>query len=743
MESIIQNIGVINTVYQEEFMIDMNFTEIASHFSDIPGTTCLLSGGDLDCARYHILATKPWLTFYGSGNEMHIETSENKISINANPLDILKKILSHFSLSHLELPPPISTGLFGYLSYDLKDSIEIIPNTTINDLQLPDIYFTAPSIVFIMDKKEETKTIYIPEFLNNKDLAEQTLSWFKNILFSENPNRRPFNGGTTGFKSNFERPTYMDAIDKIKEYIKSGDIYQVNMSQRFITDFTGDAFELFKYLYRINPAPFFAFLNCNNHQIVSTSPERFIKLDGDNVETRPIKGTRPRGLSPDDDALLKSELQNSKKDDAELSMIVDLMRNDIGKVCKSGSVKVTEHKRVEAYKNVFHLISVVEGILDDKYDGIDIIKATFPGGSITGCPKIRSMEIIDELESNKRHIYTGSIGYISFHDTMDFSIAIRTATIINNHLIFSVGGGVVYDSDPSDEYDETLHKGQTLLNAFSNSSASYTNTEFAWENGLIKPLFDISIPVNDPGFYYGLGFFETIKVDNGSIQFLEEHITRLKVAWDRFYDNPFPTLSFKTIIDNLIISNNLQSTSVAVKIITTIGASQHPPYNNKIIITAKKYIHRLALSGKNGIELILYPKKRHTFLADYKSLNYLFYFDAGNYAKVNGGDEALILNADGSISETNTANIILIQDSMVLLPESDHVLPGVTIQKEIKKLKATGYIIKSEKVYPDDIYNYDHVLITNSLIGVVPIISLNGKVLKDSGRICELINSKF
>ena len=725
MDSIIQNIGVINTVYQEEFVTDINFTEIASHFSKIPGTTCLLSGGDLDSARYHILATKPWLTFYGSGNEMYIETPENKTILNANPFDILKKIISHFSLSHSELPPPVTTGLFGYLSYDLKDSIEIIPNTTINDLQLPDIYFTAPSIVLIMDKKEGTKTIYIPEFSNNSDFVEQTLSWFKSNLHSNNSTDQPFNGGTTGFKSNFERNTYMDAIDKIKEYIKSGDIYQVNMSQRFITDFSGDAFELFKYLYKVNPAPFFAYLNCNNHHIVSTSPERFVKLDGDNVETRPIKGTRPRSNSLDEDALLKHQLQNSNKDDAELSMIVDLMRNDIGKVCKGGSVSVTEHKRVEAYKNVFHLISIVEGTLDSKYDCIDLIKATFPGGSITGCPKIRSMEIIDELESNKRHIYTGSIGYISFHDTMDFSIAIRTATIINNNLIFSVGGGVVYDSDPSDEYDETLHKGQTLLTAFSNSSATYTNPEYAWENGLFKNLSDISIPVNDPGFYYGFGFFETIRVDKGSIQFLEEHIERLKAAWNRFYDNPFPTLSFEAIIDGLVTKNELHSTTVVVKIITTKGNSEQPPFNNKIIITAKKYVHRLESLNTNGLDLIVYPNKRHTFLADYKSLNYLFYLNAGNYAKKKGGDEALILNADGSISETNTGNIILIKNSIVVIPESDHALPGITIQKAIEKFKATGLIIKYQKVFPDDIFKYDQVLITNSLMGAVPVLSLN------------------
>ena len=727
MDTILNSIGKLESVFHEEFTSNSTFTEIASQFSHITGTTCLLSGGDLDCARYHILAIKPWLTFYGFENRIHINTPDISTVIHSDPFDILKRLISHFSLLDHNLQAPVSAGLFGYLSYDLKDNIEKIPSTTINDLRLPDIYFSAPSLILTMDKQTGIKTIYIPEFSLQKNKTDEILSWFKKIIINNKNEKSTYTGASSGFKSNFDRSTYIDAINNIKSYIKSGDIYQVNMSQRFITDFSGDAFALFNELYNKNPAPFFAFLNCGDHQIVSTSPERFVKLDNQSVETRPIKGTRPRGKSNAEDENLKTELKNSLKDDAELSMIVDLMRNDIGKVCQSGSVKVTEHKRVEAYKNVFHLISVVEGILGDKYDPIDLIKATFPGGSITGCPKIRSMEIIDEMESNKRHIYTGSIGYISFHKTMDFSIAIRTATIINNNLIFSVGGGIVYDSDPSDEYDETLHKGQTLLNAFSNAPHSDTNTEFAWENGLFKPLSDISIPVDDPGFYYGFGFFETIRVDNGSIQYIEEHIARLKAAWDGFYDNPFPTLSFKVIIDDLITKNELHSTTAVVKIMTTKGSSEEPPFTNKIIITAKKYIHRLKLLNKKGIDLITYPNKRHTFLAEYKSLNYLFYLNAGKYAKKRGGDEALILNADGSVSETNTANIMLITNSTIVIPDSEYVLSGVMLNVITKQLKNTGYNIKYKKVFIDELINFDNIFIMNSLIGILPIKTLNGK----------------
>jgi len=274
------------------------------------------------------------------------------------------------------------------------------------------------------------------------------LEVFKNIQASKQPLIESFSGDTDGFRSNFTKSKYINAVKQIKEYIASGHVYQVNLSQRFEMNFEGSAFGLFKTLYNLNPAPFFSYINAGDHFIVSTSPERFLLQSGDRLETRPIKGTMPRGDTLKEDKKLGLELKNSKKDDAELSMIVDLLRNDLGKICKAGSVRVVEHKRLEVYKNVFHLVSIIEGVLDKDQDAVDIIKAAFPGGSITGCPKIRSMEIIDELEPHRRHIYTGSTGYISFHDTMDLSIAIRTATIVNKKIIFSVGGGIVFDSDP-------------------------------------------------------------------------------------------------------------------------------------------------------------------------------------------------------------------------------------------------------------------------------------------------------
>ncbi|HYQ30156.1 MAG TPA: aminodeoxychorismate synthase component I, partial [Polyangiaceae bacterium] len=279
--------------------------------------------------------------------------------------------------------------------------------------------------------------------------------------------------GTSGkVASLFSRDEYCAAVETIRKYIIEGDVYQVNMSQRFQGQIDAEPFDCFAKMYAANPAPFFAYINAGEHQIVSTSPERFIELRSGRVETRPIKGTRPRGKSLAEDAALRKELQESTKEDAELSMIVDLLRNDIGKVCRPGSVQVVEHKRLEAYQNVYHLVSIVKGELDPGVDAVELLRATFPGGSITGCPKIRAMEIIDELEPFRRHIYTGSIGYFGFDGAMDLSIAIRTATFTHGNVVFSVGGGIVFDSEPGSEYEETLHKGRTLLNALDAASAT-------------------------------------------------------------------------------------------------------------------------------------------------------------------------------------------------------------------------------------------------------------------------------
>ncbi len=741
--------GSITGIYKEKIALRESFVAFSARFASDPGTVVLLSGGSLDCSRYHILGTKPWLTFRGRGNRMCITGPEKIVELEADPFELLRELLNMYSQGRPEqglsgLPEPIAAGLFGYFTYDLKDCLENLVRTSIDDLKLPHICLFAPSIIVVYDKMSEQTHLYIPErTLSGRLTLAEDLKYFQRISRKDASETGPYYGDADGFRSNFTRPEYMEAVEKIRTYITDGHVYQVNLSQRFEMDFEGDSFSLFRDLFKKNPAPFFAYINAGDHQIVSTSPERFIQRNGDQVETRPIKGTRPRGKTDEEDDQLRADLVQSKKDDAELSMIVDLLRNDLGKVCAGGSVRVKDHKKVEAYENVYHLVSVVEGRLDSHHDSVDLIKATFPGGSITGCPKIRTMEIIDELEPNRRHIYTGSIGYIGFHNSFDLSIAIRTATLVNKKMYFSVGGGIVFDSVPSDEFDETLHKGRTLMEVFNGQKTVSKAKGFAWLNGKTIPENKALVSATDPGFQYGFGFFETIRVDRGRPVFFKDHIARFNKTWKHLFKGDLPDLSWDAIISQVIRKNNLESKTAAVKLLASAANDQTPCSHPFLLVTARPYIHRLIGKKERGIRLAVYPEPRLTPLADCKTMNYLYYFLAGKWAKDQGQDEALILNPDGSISETNTANILYVKGKKVVVPESPHVLPGVMQTHVCAMLKEQKYRIEQKKLRPEDMNQTGSIILTNSLMGAVPVHSLEGKKITMSLDLCNRINQQI
>jgi para-aminobenzoate synthetase component 1 len=733
-------VGEITGIHTERLDTKNTFNDLASRFAGMPGTVLLMSGGETDCAGHHILCARPWLSFSGRGRNMTISCSDTATRYQGDPFDALRMIINLYHLDDSGLNIPVGAGLFGYLSYDLKDHLENIPRTSMNDLSLPSICLFAPSIIIMHDLKTNSRRLFIPiRSLSGKNFLDEDIRAFRTILKTETIPKKDFSC-IQGFRSNFTRDDYTAAVNKVKRYILSGDVYQVNISQRFETDFSGDPFNLFRTLFHENPAPFFAYINAGDHQVISTSPERFLKLQGKDVETRPIKGTRPRGKTEYEDRSLKMELEQSEKDDAELSMIVDLLRNDLGKVCKPRSVRVAQHKRVESYRNVFHLVSIVKGTLDAGYNSVDLIKATFPGGSITGCPKIRAMEIIDEIEPNRRHIYTGSIGYISFHDTMDLSIAIRTATICHGKMIFSVGGGIVYDSDPQDEYDETLHKGMTIMETLMATKKETLIREMAWVNGAIRPTEQASLKITDLGFQYGYGFFETVRVNQGTPMYLDDHIARFNRAWNSLFDHNPPDLSWRAIIDQVINENGLGREIAAVKIIATRGSRAEPPYDHGIVVMARPYTPRSAMKDMSGLKLSTYPHPRCSPLADYKTLNYLYYHLAGKWAAEQGADEALILNPDGTISETNSANILLIRGKKVIRPLSPHVLAGIMQEKVCGLLLNWGYNLSEEKVQHEDIFNADNVMITNSLIGALPVAAIDGKEVKYSSEFCGKVN---
>ncbi len=418
----------------------------------------LLSGGDLDCSRYSIMGWDPFLVFRTKSNHIVIEQGQQAQARLGSPFTVLSDLLGALQLPGPTPLEPLSAGGLGFFAYDLKNHIERLPMSAVDDLGLPETVLAFPRRLVVHDRRagEFWKiTLHYEDASGRLTFPEE-----KDLPGLES---KPPPYGVGPLKSNFSREAYLESVSRIRDYIRRGDVYQVNLSQRFSFPLAGEPYTLFQGLFALNPAPFYAYLNCRDFRILSTSMERFLCRRGDYLETRPIKGTRPRGATPAEDEAMRQELAASLKDDAELSMIVDLLRNDLGKVCRARSVRVTEHKRLEAYQNVYHLVSIVTGQLRPGISHVDILKATFPGGSITGCPKIRAMEIIDELEPHVRHVYTGAIGYLGLHGNLDLNVAIRTAIISKGWGHFSVGGGVVYDSDEAAEYEETLHKGRTLF----------------------------------------------------------------------------------------------------------------------------------------------------------------------------------------------------------------------------------------------------------------------------------------
>lgn len=720
-----------------------SFVDLVSRFADEPGTVALLSGGGHDSARYHILGIRPWLVLREQDGTVTAETADGSGSLAMDPFDALDAATRRYALPGTEEFAPLSSGLLGYLAYDLKDVLEVLPRTSRDDLHLPRLYMAAPSILVVHDRRDGSTRVHVP-VRDGAAVTERILSDFQQELSKPAPVRDASAKAGT-LVSGLSRGEYMRAVDAIRDYIARGHVYQVNMSQRFETGFGGDAFSLFAGLYAANPAPFFAYLNAGDHRIVSTSPERFIELHGDKVETRPIKGTRPRGKTPEDDLAFRRDLETSFKDDSELSMIVDLLRNDIGKVCAAGTVRVVEHKRLEAYENVYHLVSIVEGQLDAGKSAVDLVRATFPGGSITGCPKIRAMEVIDELEPVRRHLYTGSIGYFGFHGTMDLSIAIRTATISGGRLVYSVGGGVVYDSDPADEYDETLHKGRTISNALErmgDGTEAAPDARVGWMDGKFKPVSEMTVSVEEEGFAYGYGFFETIRVQEGRILRLDAHVARFRKAWESFFAAPFPDVTWKDVVDLVVERNGLSETVAAVKLAASAGKPGSGERGIRLMLTARPYTHRLAGSPRKGLRLATWPHGRQSALSDHKTMNYMLSRVAADWAKARGADEAILLNADGTVSETNTANIVCRMGGRLCVPVSEHALPGTMLGAVLEHLAARGIPVEHRRITPDDLKKADSVHLANALMGVVPVTEIDGVAIAVDEAFSAEMNAK-
>lgn len=417
-----------------------------------------------DNQRFDILVADPiaTLTHHSGWNTLIIGDQEAQTN-QSDPFELLKITQSALlpeCLPHEHLP--FVGGALGYFSYDLGRQIENLPELAITDISIPEMAIGFYDWALIADHQEKTLTLIEPNHSNR-------LTWLESIRKkSKHPDEhstdlmQPFQL-TSAWLSNMTLDCYHEKFDSVQSYLAAGDCYQINLAQRFHAEYDGDEWQAFQTLAHHNGAPFSAFLRLPDSVIISVSPERFLQLKQNQIETKPIKGTRPRHIDPLQDHANKLDLLTAEKDRAENLMIVDLLRNDIGRVATPGSVNVPTLFNVESFPAVHHLVSTVTGELDDKFQATDLLKACFPGGSITGAPKVRAMEIIEELEPHRRSLYCGAIGYISRCQTMDTNIAIRTLVCHQNKIYAWAGGGIIADSQVDAEYQETLDKLSKIL----------------------------------------------------------------------------------------------------------------------------------------------------------------------------------------------------------------------------------------------------------------------------------------
>jgi len=429
----------------------------------------LLSGGVSPSRRYSYVGAAPYLRIETRRGTTEVILPSQRTAF-SDPFSALSTIMEEYGHRHgeEESPFPFSGGLVGYLSYDLNSFIESIPHKA-SDLGTAECLMGLFDTIFIYDHTE------LKGYVVSSERKSGTLNGANLHELLSSPSRKgrlsttAFHGNSA-FTSNMTRKEYLSRLKRVKGYIAAGDIYQVNLSQRLALEWSGDPFSLYSTLISNSPASFSSFMDCGPYQIISNSPERFLKINGREIETCPIKGTKARGASGDEDRAIHESLREDRKELAEHIMIIDLERNDLGRICETGSVTVEEAMRIETLPHLHHMISTVKGRLRDGVTLSECLRACFPGGSITGAPKVRAMEIIDEVEPTPRGVYTGAIGYIDLSGDMDMAMAIRTAITTGNRLYINVGGGIVADSIPEREYDETLLKADAFLHLLTGKS---------------------------------------------------------------------------------------------------------------------------------------------------------------------------------------------------------------------------------------------------------------------------------
>ncbi|MGB2477509.1 MAG: anthranilate synthase component I [Paracoccaceae bacterium] len=433
-----------------------------------------VTGGEIR-GRYSIIGMDPDLIWKCEGEQSFLSSGDSVFKpISGQPLSVFRDLLQQSVINLPKELPQSSAGLFGYFGYDMVRHVENLPNLNKDTIGLPDAMFIRPSIIAVLDGVKGEVILVAPVFYEPKVDEKEAFKKAKEkissaILELKKQTITDRNLGTPGEMeeptSNFTKDEYKAAVNKAKNYINNGDIFQVVPSQRWTQNFSYSPFSLYRSLRRTNPSPFMFYFNFGEFQVIGASPEILVRVFGKEVTVRPIAGTRPRGKTPEEDKQLEEDLLADKKELAEHLMLLDLGRNDVGRVAKIGSVKPTEQFIIERYSHVMHIVSNVVGQLSDEHDAVSAFFAGMPAGTVSGAPKVRAMEIIDELEPEKRGVYGGGVGYFSSGGDMDMCIALRTAVLKGNKLHIQAGGGVVFDSDPEAEYMETVHKSNAIRRA--------------------------------------------------------------------------------------------------------------------------------------------------------------------------------------------------------------------------------------------------------------------------------------
>ncbi len=686
--------------------------------------------------RWSFLGFEPFLEFREREAEGVTVAEREPQKLAGEPLVRLRECLRRFAAApHPQIP--FTGGAVGYLSYELCTAFDGIQRHATDDLALPRILLGFHDGVIAHDHATG-RTLAVANPVHDRSAAEILAALEAAVAEAGARSWAPVADASGGAEpvSNLTRAEYLDRVRRVREYIAAGDVYQINLTQRFSAPFAGEPYALYRRLRAASPAAFAAYLNCGDFQVLSSSPETFLRIAGRDVETRPIKGTRRRGATPEEDGRRQAELLASEKDRAELLMIVDLERNDLGRVCEPGSVRVDELGHLETHPTVHHLVATVRGRLRPECDVLDAVRAAFPGGSITGAPKIRAMQIIDELETVRRHVYTGAIGWLGFDGNCDLNIAIRTMLCGGGQVHYHVGGGVVWDSEPEAEFEETLDKGRAMRAALLKGTTMATSGyhRYALRGNELVEAAALSVSALGDGFMFGLGIYETIRMLDGRPAFLDRHVARLQQG-ARVLGLELPTNldEWRERLVRLARANQLGDGVLKLMRFSDTDGVREVAVSRASGYRTEQY--------ERGFRVSLVPTARAGSVHEIKSLAYLEKLLARRGAQQAGYDDAVFADPAGNLLEGAGSNVFAVVGGKLVTPPVHNILPGVA--RSVVLECATGGV-EERVLTPQLLDEAEELFLTNAVMGVMPVAELGGRRFDLARATCTgVIATKF